>query len=348
MGAEGAAAVAWHDRPIRECVPGREVQALESLTPEEFALFVDAGTFRRVRAGEVLFQRGEPGTAMYVVVQGVIGLDFGDGRAAKRLGSARFFGELGLLIDGHARSASARAPFDGTLLELQRDAYERLVQREPGMVCQFLRRAIMRVMLGEPVLGHLPHRSQRSLDAALDRLRDTANQLQHAEVLIRTDALTGLANRRGLVRHLVDRRRSGATAPLGLLLLNCDGFSRINDRHGPLAGDRVLQGVASLLRAVSAPGDVACRLGGDDFALLVQATTRDEVMRIADFALDTARGLQGMAHDLPVICNFSIGACLIPSSTDVNDWYAGADAALYRAKRRGGNRVEWQDTRTAP
>ena len=71
-------------------------------------------------------------------------------------------------------------------------------------------------------------------------------------------------------------------------------------------------------------------------------------MRIADFALDTARGLQGMAHDLPVICSFSIGACLIGSSMDVNDWYAGADAALYRAKRRGGNRVEWQDTRTAP
>lgn len=343
MGAEGAAAAAWHHRPIRSPESGREVRRLESLSPDEMALFAEVGRVRAIRAGEVLFGHGERGATMYVVVQGAVDLDFGDGRAMKRLGPAGYFGELGLLLEDHARTASALAPADGTLLEIHREAFERLVEREPGMLCQFLRRAVMRVMLGEPAQIHRRHPSRRVLEAALDRLRTTANRLQQAEVLIRTDELTGLANRRGLVRHLVDRRQSGATTPLGLLLLNCDGFQQINDRHGRSAGDRVLQGVANLLRAVSGPGDVACRIGGDDFALLVKASTRDEVMRVAEIALATAHGLQRMEDESPLICRFSIGAGLVAADTDVNGWYAGADAALYRAKRNGGNRVEWQD-----
>lgn len=348
MGADAATTVAWHEKPIGPGARGREVRALAALTPEEFALFVNAGRFRRAVAGEVLFRRGAPGGTMHVVVHGAVDLDFGADRPCQHLVPSMFFGEMGLLLEGHSHSATAKVPVDATLLEVGRDAFNQLVQHEPGMVCQFLRRAVMRAALRPQTPDEGWDRSRHALDAALVRLRATAARLQRSEVTIRTDALTGLANRRGLVRHLVERDRSGATAPLGLLLLNCDGFKAINDRHGPDVGDRVLQSVASLLRAASAPGDLACRLDADDFALLVQATRRDEVTRIAEFVLAAASDLQRMGHDPPLICNLSIGACLVRPGADVNDWYACADAALYRAKCRGGHRVEWQDTRWAP
>ena len=71
-------------------------------------------------------------------------------------------------------------------------------------------------------------------------------------------------------------RNAAATASstgCGLLLIDCDRFKQVNDEHGHLVGDRVLQSVASILRSVAGPDDIACRLGGDEFCLLVKADT---------------------------------------------------------------------------
>ena len=188
----------------------------------------------KVRAGDVLFRRGELGTTMYVVVKGAIDLDFGDDLIVKRLGPAEFFGELGLLIGDHARSAEASVPVDGELLELHHEEFQRLVEREPGMVCYFLRRAIMRVVLNEQGLIRRLRRRNQDLEAALDNLRATAHQLQQTEVLIRTDDLTGLANRRQFDQSLRDAweqaRRSGQG--IALLMVDIDCFKAFNDRFG--------------------------------------------------------------------------------------------------------------------
>ena len=110
-----------------------------------------------------------------------------------------------------------------------------------------------------------------------------------------------------------------------------------------LAGDRVLQGVANILRSAAGPGDLACRLGGDEFCLLVAATGRESIMRIARFVVETAHALHGLQSSPPQIATLSIGASLLVPEQDWDDWYASVDAALYRAKRLGGNRVEWQE-----
>lgn len=350
MKVEGAAATACRDAIAKEggSLPTREALATAALTPDELALFAEVGRVRRVYAGEVLFRRGELGTAMYVVVRGAIDLDFGDDLIVKRLGPAEFFGELGLLVGDHARSAEASVPVDGEVLELHHEEFQRLVEREPGMICYFLRRAIMRVVINEQGLVRRLRRRNRELEAALDHLRATAHQLQQTEVLIRTDELTGLANRRGLTRHLAERRHNGAMSGLGLLLVACDGFKQIRDDHGHGAGDRVLQSVANILRSVSGAGDMACRLEGAEFALLVKATTREEVTRIAQFVLSSAEGLQRMGPVPPLVCSLSIGACLVEPEGDFRDWHATADAALLRARQGGGNRMEWQDAPVRP
>lgn len=321
--------------------------ATVALTADESALFAAVGRARRTYSGEVLFRRGDLGTTMYVIVEGTIELDFGDDLIVKRLGPGEFFGELGLLIGDHARSADAVAPVDGRLIELRHEEFQHLVDRSAGLVSHFLRRAIMRVVLNEQGLIRRLRRRNQDLQTALDSLRSTTRQLSQTEVLIRTDELTGLTNRRGLTQHLQERHRNGALAGLGLVLVDCDRFKAVNDEHGHLVGDRVLQAVASVLRSVTGAGDLACRLGGDEFCLLVHADSRESVMRYADFVVATAQHLMQLPRQAdpaqpPQMCTLSLGACLISPGGDWSDWYAHADAALYRAKRRGGNCVEWQ------
>lgn len=328
------------DPPKRAAVLDADMAELAS---DEYALFASVARMRRVYAGEALFRRGDLGTTMYVITSGRVELDFGDDLISKSLGPREFFGELGLLMGDHARSADASALTDGELLELRHEEFQRLVERSPDLISHFLRRAIMRVVRNEQGLIRRLRRRNQDLQAALDNLRATAHQLSQTEALIRSDDLTGLHNRRGLVQHLQERRRNDATNGLGLLLIDCDRFKYVNDEHGHLVGDRVLQAVANILRSVTGPGDLACRLGGDEFCLLVKADSRDEVMRYADFVVGTAHGLMQMPQLPPLICSLSLGACLVDGRGEWNDWYALADAALYRAKRLGGNRVEWQD-----
>ena len=321
---------------------------MASLSVDERALFAAVGRLRRSYEGEVLFRRGDLGTTMYVLVEGAIHLDFGDDLIIKQLGPGEFFGELGLLIGDHARSADAVSPVDGLLIELRHEEFQHLVDRSAGLVSHFLRRAIMRVVLNEQGLIRRLRRRNQELQAALDSLQSTTHQLSQTEVLIRTDELTGLSNRRGLTQHLEQRHRDGALAGLGLVLIDCDRFKSINDEHGHLAGDRALQAVASVLRSVVGAGDLACRLGGDEFCLLVRAESRESVMRYAEFVVATTRHLAQLPRGTgtgqpPQMCTLSLGACLVSTSGDWSHWYARADAALYRAKRLGGDCVQWQD-----
>lgn len=313
------------------------------LSAAECELFALVGRARPVATGEVLFSRGDAGNSMFVILQGVVALDFGEDLNQKHLGPREFFGELGLLIGDHVRSATVTALADGVLLEIQHQEFESLVDRDAGLVSHFLRRTIMRVVANEQGLIHRLRRRNQELQAALDSLRVTSHRLNQSEELNRTDELTALYNRRGLATYLEQGRLNGGFHGYGLLLVDCDRFKDVNDIHGHLIGDRVLQSVANILRSLAGSHDFACRLGGDEFCLLLRAQHRDEMLRYADFVVSTAHALQQMQPSPPLISTLSVGACLMDPERGWNDWYAQADKALYRAKSVGGNRVEWQD-----
>lgn len=324
-------------------VIGNDDPGNAALTANEYALFSQVARSRVVEAGDFLFRRGDLGTTMYVIARGVVGLDFGDDLVGKRLGAHEFFGELGLLIGDHGRCADAVVSEHGVVLELGRAEFDALSARDPQLLAQFLRRAIMRVVFNEQSLIARLRRRNQQLQAALDTLRATAHQLNKTEELTRTDELTGLTNRRGFGTHIEQRRRNGALAGLTLMLIDCDRFKRVNDMHGHLAGDRVLQSVANLMRAVAGPDDIACRLGGDEFCLLLQGHSREELERMADYLLGSARALLQMHSKPPQMTTLSVGACTLGAGHDWDHWYTQTDTALYRAKRLGGDRVEWQD-----
>jgi diguanylate cyclase (GGDEF)-like protein len=126
-----------------------------------------------------------------------------------------------------------------------------------------------------------------------------------------------------------------------LLIADLDHFKRVNDRFGHVAGDAALRHVAGLLRRALRSQDTAVRIGGEEFALWLPD---------ADLAVaaEVAERVRSMIEEAPLRWNgeeirltCSLGVAAMPGSTSaVANLYRAADAALYRAKERGRNRVE--------
>lgn len=182
------------------------------------------------------------------------------------------------------------------------------------------------------------------------RLTRDANRLRH---LAATDDLTGLHNLRSFEAHLGDLVRSARAdrTPLTLLVLDLDRLKSLNDRHGHLTGAEAVRAVGQLLATRLPPEAVGCRYGGDEFAVALPHCTSHRARAIADdlrLAMrKTATVLAGHAFEAGAV-TVSVGV----SSDDgphrpwsLNDIDFGealfreADAALYRAKARGRNRV---------
>jgi diguanylate cyclase (GGDEF)-like protein len=158
-----------------------------------------------------------------------------------------------------------------------------------------------------------------------------------------TDPLTGLANRRAFQTQLRDewRRASRCTSPLSLLLIDIDGLKRINDERGHAAGDRVLQTTAHAIKAAMRSSDVGARWGGDEFAIVAPNTVRGSAERLAQRLLGHVSE-QARARDAAVTISVGV-ATLEPDhdrSATVERLQNAADAALYRAKSEGRNRVK--------
>ena len=174
--------------------------------------------------------------------------------------------------------------------------------------------------------------------------QDSVEASYHEEIyqLATHDALTELCNRRHFA-ELADKEIARAMRhgrPLSLCILDVDLFKPINDRHGHIRGDEVLGQVAAVLRRHARSDDVAARIGGEEFALLLpECTAADAAMladRLREAVASTMFAPGGEAQRITV----SIGiAALAPHRDSRQALMAAADAALYRAKSEGRNRV---------
>jgi diguanylate cyclase (GGDEF)-like protein len=169
-------------------------------------------------------------------------------------------------------------------------------------------------------------------------------QVEHLELLNRTDGLTQLPNRRAYderLAHLISQhRRSGYRA--ALLMLDLDHFKGYNDRLGHPAGDEALRQVAACLQAtVRTELDLPARMGGEEFAVLVEDASFKGAVELAERIRLAVQNLQ-LTHDSNPPANVltvSIGlAILTPADTAIT-LYQRADTALYQAKMAGRNRV---------
>jgi diguanylate cyclase (GGDEF)-like protein len=148
------------------------------------------------------------------------------------------------------------------------------------------------------------------------------------------DPLTGVANRRGFVAALNTAHRAAQRtgAVYGLLMIDIDHFKRINDEHGHAAGDAALRRVGQLLADQGRAGDTVGRLGGEEFCLLLPASDGAGAEGLA------RRICSAVADELTL--TVSIGVALVDAGREsADEAMQRADAALYRAKSAGRNRV---------
>jgi diguanylate cyclase (GGDEF)-like protein len=172
--------------------------------------------------------------------------------------------------------------------------------------------------------------------------------------LASVDALTGLATRAhffAMARERLERaRRDGG--PCGVIIADVDAFKAINDVHGLAAGDRVLAAVAATLGRQLHGDDVAGRIGGEEFAVLLPGATLEATVAAAE-RKRIAVVAQVISHDAaPIMVTMSFGCTAIadvgaamadkPAAATVERMVRDADAALYEAQGTGGNRaIAW-------
>ncbi|WP_051971557.1 sensor domain-containing diguanylate cyclase [Massilia sp. 9096] len=166
-------------------------------------------------------------------------------------------------------------------------------------------------------------------------------QKQQLSEMSRTDYLTGLANRAAL-NDILDTSFSAPNASLEnsvIALIDADGFKRINDRYGHIAGDRALQKISDIMRACVRKQDTVGRYGGDEFCVILRDVTTAEAAAV----LERMRALAQQSIDEDggeQRSTLSIGAAMY-SAAALNGamWIQRADEAMYDAKRAGRNKV---------
>lgn len=175
--------------------------------------------------------------------------------------------------------------------------------------------------------------------------RQVEAKSRQLEELALTDPLTGLSNRRAIDLWASTQLSAAARHdfPIWAVMADLDRFKGINDTHGHEAGDTVLKSFAEILRANTRKSNVCARLGGEEFLLVLTHAEREQVAIVIerirrrfetkDFTFDN--------HAIRVIASFGAAGFLGPQPPQFNTLLARADAALYSAKDKGRNRLEF-------
>ncbi|MDH3319884.1 MAG: GGDEF domain-containing protein [Betaproteobacteria bacterium] len=181
------------------------------------------------------------------------------------------------------------------------------------------------------------HKGMVRLRKAEGRLREIASM----------DALTGIFNRRHVLDRLMEERErmrrvrvEEVLTCMSLLMVDIDHFKRVNDTHGHLVGDDVLQTVSSRLKSSLRAYDVIGRYGGEEFLVVLPATNLVEGMRVAERLRASVRDQPVRCGDLELQVSVSIGvAVTLDADEQIPQLLSRADQGLYKAKEGGRNRV---------
>jgi diguanylate cyclase (GGDEF)-like protein len=169
-------------------------------------------------------------------------------------------------------------------------------------------------------------------------LIDIAQRLRREQRAAATDPLTGLLNRRGFDERFAEELARAARhgESLALLMIDCDGLKAINDLDGHEIGDQALQHLAACVRNSKRVSDLAARFGGDEFAVVLTDVDAEGAVIAAERIRESvAAGFPYSEHRLSA----SFGIAVYPTQRRPAELLSSADAALYRAKREGGDCV---------
>ena len=282
---------------------------------------------RRLNAGDWLLTKGQPNKRMYFMLSGKLGIFLDDPSEPPliHVEPGQTVGEMSV-IDGSPASAHVVAIDASRLLEVDDRTFWNLVSVSHRFSINLLQ---------------LLARRMRHSNMNLRKVTLLGRELErNANV----DPLTTLNNRRwwdDKFARLVERANRSEQS-LSLLVLDIDYFKKYNDQYGHIAGDIVLKHVGKTLLRNLRSMDIAARLGGEEFVIALPMTdyvgARAAAERLrTEVKADKVQSADG--EHLPAV-TVSVGVAVIQSGESAQDFFSRADAALYRAKEGGRDRVE--------
>ncbi|MBL8503824.1 MAG: GGDEF domain-containing protein [Rhodocyclaceae bacterium] len=278
-------------------------------------------------SGDVLIEPEQENHAVFIVLEGELSVQLAGREAFEvtHLGPGECVGEISM-VDGQRPSARVEAAGPARVLVLGHAAMWALLNRSHGVAFNLLW-----ILSGR----------MRDHNKALEKSRTRSLEFEHAASV---DVLTGLHNRRWLDETFARmlRRCHNDARPACLLMIDIDRFKQFNDTWGHLAGDAVLRHVSRQMGAHLRPTDLMARYGGEEFSALLPDATLDEALGIAE---RLRNGVEWSSLTLgesgeTVRVTVSVGLAAARAEEPLEALIARADAALYRAKENGRNRVE--------
>ncbi len=200
--------------------------------------------------------------------------------------------------------------------------------------------------VAKPFSGPILVAKVRAMCEQTRRTRDMSNRLSRAELDAMVDSLTRLGNRRSFEARLAEEEAYARRhlTPFAVVVLDIDHFKSFNDTFGHEEGDRVLVHLADAIRTVLRTEDSAFRYGGEEFVVFLRACTGEGGVRVAERLRERLKTTPIEVGDPPEarIVAFSAGVAAVDDESEFSSdtVVARADAALYRAKRTGRDRVE--------
>lgn len=183
--------------------------------------------------------------------------------------------------------------------------------------------------------------ARKEVEAAESKVRDLEAELEQVSEKVREDQLTGALNRHGMEeafhRELAHAERT--RTPLCVAMLDIDNFKRLNDTYGHQTGDAVLVHLTRVIKDIVRPTDVVARYGGEEFLIILPETLLDDgVLVIARLQRELTKRFF-LHQNERLLITFSAGVALRNVAEPSDSMIARADAALYKAKLAGKNRV---------
>jgi diguanylate cyclase (GGDEF)-like protein len=263
---------------------------------------------------------------LYIVLSGALSVAFdtrsgmADGTLSRVL-KGESVGEQAVL-DEAANLAAITALDDAVLLQIEANLVWRMIDQSNGVARNLLRLLSFRI---------------RAANAQLRRRHKLGEFYRQLSMV---DGLTGLQNRAWL-NDVLPAMVAAASGPLSLVMIDLDHFKKFNDTHGHLGGDQALRTAAGVLSNALRPSDFAVRYGGEEMMVILPDTTEAVALVVAERLcqrLQQATVFADLRVPMPHI-TASFGVACLATGEDEQALIARADAALYRAKEGGRNRV---------
>jgi diguanylate cyclase len=222
----------------------------------------------------------------------------------------------------------------------------RLLEINPNL--PEIKSVLTEIIAGTKSLAETSMALQAQLDESKKEMQLLRQELAHARETAKTDALTGLLNRRAFDQKLNEyiENHKQSNAELCLLILDIDHFKRINDTFGHQMGDNVLRYTANLMKQYISGCHCAARYGGEEMAIIMPNTSLNKAMEIAESIRASLAQhplkLKGSKKSIGKI-TISIGASSFKTDDSLESLVERADQAMYRAKVNGRNQVRSED-----